>query len=88
MHPKSPKVQNGGGDLLRTAQATVVFFLMQLFVKYGNYFWQERKRRRGGDLLKKIQATVEWFLGLTGGLANGSALAHTRQTLVLARVGA
>ena len=49
-----------------------------------------RSERGGGrgDLLKKIQATGEWFLGLTGGLANGYALAHTRQTLVLARVGA
>ena len=46
----------------------------------------DRSERGGGwgDLLKKIQATVEWFLGLTGGLGNGSALVHTRQTLVLA----
>ena len=38
MHPKSPKVQNRGGDLLKTAQATGVSFLMQLCVKYGKYF--------------------------------------------------
>ena len=43
-----------------------------------------KKTEGGGDLLKKIQATVEWFLGLTSGLENGSAMAHTRQTLVLA----
>ena len=52
-----------------------------------NIFDRSERDGRGGDLLKKIQATVEWFLGLTGGLANGSALVHTRQTLVLARVG-
>ena len=50
----------------------------------GNVFDRSERDGEGGDLLKKIQATVEWFLGLTGGLANGSALAHTRQSLVLA----
>ena len=54
----------------------------------GNIFDRSERDGEGGDLLNKIQATVEWFLGLTGGLATGSALAHTRQTLVLARVGA
>lgn len=51
----TPKVQMSkmGGDRLKTAQATVVSFLMQPFVKSWNYFWQERKRRRGGRPLEK-----------------------------------
>ena len=49
------KVQKSkmGGDRLKTAQATVVSFLMQPCIKYGNYFWQERKRRRVGRPLEK-----------------------------------
>ena len=50
----------------------------------GNIFDRSERGGGWGGLLKKIQATVEWFLGLTGGLGNGSALAHTRQSLVLA----
>ena len=50
----------------------------------GNIFDRSERGGGWGDLLKKIQATVEWFLGLTGGLGNGSGLAHTRQSLVLA----
>ncbi|BAH73627.1 hypothetical protein DMR_01360 [Solidesulfovibrio magneticus RS-1] len=51
----TPKVQMSkmGGDRLKIPQATVVSFLMQPRIKYGNYFWQERKRRRGRRPLEK-----------------------------------
>ena len=49
------KVQKSkmGGDRLKIPQATVVSVLMQPRIKYGNYFWQERKRRRAGRPLEK-----------------------------------